>query len=26
VRESDFLPMVKGKLGEAVTPPAYRFD
>ena len=26
VRESDFLPMVKGKLGGAVTPPAYRFD
>ena len=26
VREPDFLPMVKGKLGGAVTPPAYRFD
>ena len=26
VRESDFLPMVKGKIGGAVTPPAYRFD
>ena len=25
VREPDFLPMVKGKLGGAVTPPAYRF-
>jgi len=25
-REPDFLPMVKGKLGGAVTPPAYRFD
>ena len=24
--EPDFLPMVKGKLGEAVTSPAYRFD
>ena len=26
VREPDFLPMVKGKLGGAVTSPAYRFD
>ena len=26
VREPDFLPMVKGKLGGAVTPPPYRLD
>jgi len=26
VREPDFLPMVKGKLGGAVTSPAYRLD
>jgi hypothetical protein len=25
-KEPDFLPMVKGKLGGAVTSPAYRFD